>query len=75
MLAANYLVRQEITISGSFAYTGPDFSIALELLKAGRLQPEANWLEERPLAAGPLSFAELVRGEALAAKIVLRPAH
>lgn len=71
-LATNYLIRQEITLTGSFSYSQQDFSSALTLLKAGTIQPAADWLEERPLAAGPAAFAELVRGTARATKIVLR---
>ncbi len=71
-LAANYLVRQEIVICGSFAYTPTEFSQALALLSAGALTPSDDWLEERPLSAGPASFEELLAGSAAAAKIVLR---
>ena len=71
-LATNYLIRQEITITGCFSYSHQDFAQALTLLKAGIIQPAPDWLEERPLAAGPASFAELVKGTARATKIVLR---
>jgi threonine dehydrogenase-like Zn-dependent dehydrogenase len=74
-LAANYLIRQEITITGCFGYTQQDFAQAFELLQAGTLQPQSAWLEERELAAGPAAFAELVKGTARAAKIVLHPAE
>lgn len=70
--AANYLIRQEVSITGSFAYTAHDFASAVAILKAGKLQPETGWLEERPLAEGAAAFAELVKGTARAAKIVLR---
>ncbi|HTK07464.1 MAG TPA: galactitol-1-phosphate 5-dehydrogenase [Ktedonobacteraceae bacterium] len=73
-LAANYLVRQEITISGSFSYDRADFEEALTFLKQGIFQSGTNWLEERPLAAGGDAFAELVGGQAAATKIVLRVA-
>ncbi|HEY0752353.1 MAG TPA: alcohol dehydrogenase catalytic domain-containing protein [Ktedonobacteraceae bacterium] len=71
-LAANYLIRQEVTVTGCFAYTHRDFGSAVAMLKAGQLRPEADWLEERPLAEGPAAFAELVKGTARATKIVLR---
>lgn len=74
LFAANYLVRQEITLTGSFAYTSADFAHALALLATGHVPLEGDWLEERPLAAGPDSFEELLAGRARAAKIVLRPA-
>jgi threonine dehydrogenase-like Zn-dependent dehydrogenase len=72
LLPANYLVRQEVTLVGSFAYTPDDFKRALDLLIQGRVQPTADWLHERPLSEGPAAFAELVNGRAGTTKIVLR---
>ncbi|GCE31015.1 galactitol-1-phosphate 5-dehydrogenase [Dictyobacter alpinus] len=71
-LEANYLVRQEVTISGSFSYTPTDFDHAFAYLEQGLLQADTDWLEERPLTAGPGAFAELVDGMVAATKIVLR---
>ncbi|GCE08876.1 galactitol-1-phosphate 5-dehydrogenase [Dictyobacter aurantiacus] len=71
-LEANYLVRQEVTISGSFSYTPADFDLSFGYLKQGLLQAETDWLEERPLAAGANAFAELIAGSVAATKIVLR---
>lgn len=71
-LATNYLVRQEITIRGSFSYDQSDFKRAFDFLAHGLLQAGTPWLEERPLAAGSSSFAELVDGQVAATKIVLR---
>lgn len=71
VLPANYLIRQEVTISGSFAYTADEFAGAVELLARGVVQPSADWLQERPLSEGPAAFAELVDGTAWTAKIVL----
>jgi threonine dehydrogenase-like Zn-dependent dehydrogenase len=73
-LAANYLIRQEITITGSFTYTMDEFKQALDLLSQGRVRPSNDWLEERPLDAGPDAFEELVDGRAATSKIVLRVA-
>jgi len=70
-LAANYLVRQEVTIAGSFAYTDADFARALDLLAQGVVRAEPDWLDVRPLDAGPAAFEELVSGAAAATKIVL----
>jgi 2-desacetyl-2-hydroxyethyl bacteriochlorophyllide A dehydrogenase len=72
-LATNYLIRQEITVTGSFSYTQQDFTQALDLLKARTVQPTADWLQERALAEGPTAFEELVHATASATKIVLRP--
>ena len=71
VLPANYLIRQEIAVTGSFAYTEADFAQAVDLLARGVVQPSADWLEERSLSEGPAAFAELVDGTARAAKIVL----
>ena len=71
-LATNYLVRQEITLRGSFGYDRSDFEQAFNFLQRGLLPSEGSWLEERPLASGPSSFAELVDGKATATKIALR---
>ncbi len=71
-LAANYLIRQEVTVTGSFTYTRDEFKQALELLSRGVVRPNGDWLEERPLDAAPDAFAELVAGRAATSKIVLR---
>lgn len=71
-LPANHMVRQEITVSGSYAYSPAEFGAALELLARGALAPGADWLEERPLSAGAASFEELIAGTAAPSKIVLR---
>jgi L-iditol 2-dehydrogenase len=71
-LHANYLVRNEVNVQGSFAYTAQDFARAFDLIVTGRLPLDGGWLEERPLAAGPESFEELLAGKAAATKIVLR---
>lgn len=71
VLPTNYIIRQEITVTGSFAYTAEDFAQAIDLLIRGIVQPSADWLEERPLRDGPAAFAELVDGKSKAAKIVL----
>ena len=71
-LSVNYLVRQEITLRGSFGYDQGDFKCALDFLTHGLLQSGTDWLEERPLALGPSSFAELVDDKVAATKIVLR---
>lgn len=72
-IPANLLVRQELRITGSFAYTPADFTEALNLLASGAIPPIAEWVEIRPLAAGPESFAELVAPGSEPTKILLRP--
>ncbi len=73
-LATNYLIRQEVTITGSFTYTMDEFKQALDLLSGGIVRPNSDWLEERPLNAAPDAFDELVDGRAATSKIVLRVA-
>jgi len=72
-LDLSYLVRQEVTITGSYSYTHTDFAHALDLLKQGLLHSSSDWVEERSLAGGASAFAELVAGTAQATKIMLRP--
>jgi len=72
-LAANYLVRQEIGIRGSFAYTPADFAAALGLLEAGLITPAPTWLEEQPLREGAKIFAGLIDGTLTTPKVILRP--
>ncbi len=71
IVPANYIIRQEITLIGSFAYTQTDFIQSIDMLARGVVKPEGDWIEERPLGDGPAAFAELVDGKAKAAKIVL----
>ena len=64
------LVRREIAIQGSYAYSDEDFATALEWLAVGRagigpLEPV------RPLSAGPEMFATLASGATDAIKVFL----
>jgi threonine dehydrogenase-like Zn-dependent dehydrogenase len=70
---ANYIVRSEIRVAGSFAYTQADFDTAVAMLAAGDVAPAASWLEERDLEECGDSFAELIDNPPAVSKIVLRP--
>jgi threonine dehydrogenase-like Zn-dependent dehydrogenase len=70
---ANYIVRSEIRVAGSFAYTQADFDTAVAMLAAGDVAPAASWLEERELEECGDSFAELIDNPPAVSKIVLRP--
>lgn len=70
---ANYMVRSEIRMTGSFAYTPANFAQAVEMLLAGDVRPSEQWLEERSLADCAAAFAQLVDAPSAMAKIVLRP--
>lgn len=72
-LAANYLVRQEVTVQGSFSYTRADFARAIDLLADGVVAPSADWVAERPLGDGADVFAGLLDGSITTPKIILRP--
>ncbi|MEO7912445.1 MAG: galactitol-1-phosphate 5-dehydrogenase [Roseiflexaceae bacterium] len=70
---ANYIVRSEIRVAGSFAYTQADFDTAVDMLVAGNVTPAASWLQERDLEECGDSFAELIDSPPAVSKIVLRP--
>jgi threonine dehydrogenase-like Zn-dependent dehydrogenase len=70
---ANYIVRSEIRVAGSFAYTPADFAAAVALLAAGDVKPGTSWLQERDLEECGDSFAELIDNPPPISKIVLRP--
>lgn len=69
-LSFHDLIRREIAIQGSYAYSDDDFATALRWLAEGRagigtLEPV------RPLSDGPRVFAELAKGATEAIKIFL----
>jgi threonine dehydrogenase-like Zn-dependent dehydrogenase len=68
---ANAIIRREVTLTGTFAYSRADFADALALLTNGLLTDSPGWIEERPLSAGGQAFADLIAGAPTAAKIVL----
>ena len=64
------LIRREVAIQGSYAYSDEDFATALRWLTEGRagigrLEPV------RPLSDGPAAFAELAKGATDAIKIFI----
>jgi 2-desacetyl-2-hydroxyethyl bacteriochlorophyllide A dehydrogenase len=67
----NALVRDEVSIRGSFCYRDDEFVQALDLINQGTILPETHsWLDVRPMEEGDQAFKELVRGSPYA-KIVL----
>jgi threonine dehydrogenase-like Zn-dependent dehydrogenase len=70
---ANYIVRSEIRVAGSFAYTQADFDTAVAMLAAGDVAPAPSWLQERSLEECDDSFAELIDNPPAVSKNVLRP--
>ncbi|MCC6456558.1 MAG: zinc-binding dehydrogenase [Caldilineaceae bacterium] len=69
-LQANYIIRSEVNIQGSFAYTTLDFEDALNWLADGRLEIEP-WLVRAPLAEGGANFERLLSKPGPVAKILL----
>jgi 2-desacetyl-2-hydroxyethyl bacteriochlorophyllide A dehydrogenase len=69
-IQANYIIRSEISIHGSFAYTTLDFEDALNWLADGRLEIEP-WLVRAPLAEGGANFERLLSKPGPVAKILL----
>lgn len=69
-LQANYIIRSEIAIQGSFAYTTLDFEDALGWLADGRLEIDP-WLVRAPLGEGGPSFERLLSKPGPVAKILL----
>lgn len=60
-LSFHTIVRQQITIIGSYAYTMADFEQSLEWLATGRASL-GELPPVQPLEAGPETFARLVQG-------------
>jgi 2-desacetyl-2-hydroxyethyl bacteriochlorophyllide A dehydrogenase len=69
-IPANDVIRKEINIQGSFAYSPLDFEDALNLLAAGRIKIDP-WLLKAPLAEGRACFERLLDKPGPIAKILL----
>ncbi len=69
-LQANYIIRNEINIQGSFAYTPIDFEDAFAWLAAGRITIDP-WILKAPLAEGGAMFERLLSNPGPVAKILL----
>lgn len=69
-IQANLLIRSEINIQGSFAYSPLDFQDALSWLIDGRIEIDP-WLIKAPLAEGGACFERLLSNPGPVAKILL----
>lgn len=69
-IQANYIIRNEITIQGSFAYTPLDFEHAFAWLAQGRIEIDP-WLLKAPLGEGGAMFEKLLSNPGPVAKILL----
>ncbi len=66
------IIRREIVVQGSFAYSHDDFAVALAELGARRIGL-APWIVEAPLADGGLWFERLLGDPGPVAKVLLVP--
>lgn len=71
-LPINHLVRQEISIRGSYTYDSNEFEQAVGLLLSGQISMD-DWSVERSLSDAPTSFRELVDSAIPYSKVILRP--
>jgi threonine dehydrogenase-like Zn-dependent dehydrogenase len=67
------VIRREITLRGSFAYTPADFNEAVDLLARKKVHLDP-WIVEAPLAEGGAWFERLcAENPGAVAKVLLRP--
>ncbi|MFC5402764.1 galactitol-1-phosphate 5-dehydrogenase [Cohnella soli] len=71
-LQVNHMIRQEISLSGSFAYSAINFQTALRWLSEGQIDLR-DWTIEAPLEAGQEWFEKLLGNPGKVAKVLLRP--
>ncbi|MEL6746933.1 MAG: alcohol dehydrogenase catalytic domain-containing protein [Pseudomonadota bacterium] len=62
----------EVTFIGTYTYTPADFAATTAAMFDGRLG-RLDWIDERPLSAGPQAFADILAGNASAPKVMLAP--
>jgi len=67
-----WVVRREITLQGSFAYTRRDFAASLEILMSGQLDCR-RFVRTLPLDKGQRAFESAVRGTGAVLKLLLVP--
>lgn len=66
------LTLAEITLLGTYTYTGADLNATVAALQRG-VFGDLAWVEQRRLDDGQQAFVDLDKGHSAAAKIVLRP--
>ena len=71
-MPAAEIIRREITVRGSFAYSPANFAEALRLLTANAITLE-GWIVEAPLADGGHWFDRLIDAPGDVAKVLLIP--
>lgn len=68
----NELVRQEVSLIGSYSYTDEDFNQSVQQLIAGNISME-HWVDHRHLSDGSQAFRMLIEGQLNISKIILKP--
>ncbi|MCP3775770.1 galactitol-1-phosphate 5-dehydrogenase [Paenibacillus sp. MZ04-78.2] len=71
-LSMNHVVRQEISLIGSYTYSNADFEQAVYLLTNGNITNE-HWSTTCSLAEAPAAFAALTDGSAKFSKVIINP--
>ena len=70
-LGANSIVRGELVVEGSYAYTDLEFSRAVKLAGTNFLDDRQNWISVEPLANGPDVFRKLASNLIGSSKVML----
>ena len=68
----NQVVRKQVTIHGSWGWTGDDYQRAIELVRSGRIDRKPLISHEYTLDDAPLAFATQAQPDA-AVKVLLKP--
>ncbi|MCQ6562002.1 zinc-dependent alcohol dehydrogenase [Paenibacillus mendelii] len=71
-LSMNHVVRQEVSLIGSYTYSNADFEQAVNLLVQGSISM-SDWATTCGLAEAPSVFAALADGSAKFSKYVINP--
>jgi len=66
------IIRREIVVRGSFAYSPANFAEALNILERGEMRLDP-WIVEAPLADGGAWFDRLIDAPGDVSKVLLRP--
>lgn len=66
------IIRREIDVRGSFAYSPANFAEAVGLLDAGKIRLDP-WVVEAPLQEGGAWFEQLIEAPGKVSKVLLQP--
>lgn len=68
----NTVVRREITVEGSYAYTDREFQRSVKLAQTDFIGSSPEWLTVRSLKEGPTIFSELASNKIPYSKVILK---